>query len=190
MAIMGKRTWTTLVGPLGRGASTVVVVAAASAATVILTSTSRRVGAARGAAMGAVAFDLCGGLVAFQLRPTRKKYSESSLQSRMMFALAHVQPFLLPIIGEGSWRRATARYAAAIIATAALERFVPHSTNRRVVANCVAATVSIADLASDKSQQRWLGPVYLMKVIGGHSSISTQHDATLTATVESSGTSA
>lgn len=121
--------------------------------------------------MGIVAFDLVGGLVAFQLRPTREKYSASSLRSRMGFALAHLQPFLLPVLGEGPWRRAAARYATAVIATAVLERCATRSTSRRAVANSVAAAFSGADLATGKPQQRWFGTVYLMKVIGGHSGI-------------------
>ncbi|GAA1129551.1 hypothetical protein GCM10009670_22690 [Citricoccus alkalitolerans] len=88
-----------------------------------------------------------------------------------MFALVHLQPFLLPLFGEGSWARAALRYATAFLATTALERFVPRSASRRFVANGVAAALSSADFTTDKSQQRWFGPVYLMKVIGGHSGI-------------------
>lgn len=148
-----------------------MLAAAASSAVAVFASTSPRIGPARGAAIGAVAFDLVGGLVAFQLRPTREKYSASSLRSRMVFALAHVQPFLLPVLGEGSWRRAAARYTTAVIATAVLERCAPHSPSRWAVANSLAAASSVADLATGESQQRWFGPVYLMKVIGGHPGI-------------------
>lgn len=148
-----------------------MLAAAASSAAAVFASTSPRAGAARGAAIGVVAFDLVGGLVAFQFRPTREKYSASSLRSRLAFALAHVQPFLLPILGEGSWRRAAARYATAVIATAALERCAPRSPCRRLVANSAAAAFSVADLATSESRHRWFGPVYLMKVIGGHSGI-------------------
>lgn len=121
--------------------------------------------------MGLAAFDLCGGLVAFQFRPTREKYSRSPLQARMLFALVHLQPFLLPVLGEGSWRQATMRYATAVTSTAVLERFPPRSNSCRVLSNCAAAILSAVDLACGKSQQSWFGPIYLMKVIGGHASI-------------------
>lgn len=163
--------WHDLVGPLDRGASAVVLVVSAAAAAAVSVPTSRRAGVARGTVAGIIAFDLVGGLVAFQLPASRQKYARSTLRSRMTFALAHVQPFALPILGEGSLPRAAARYSTAVLATAALERFAPRTASRRVLANSVAALASTADVLTDVSDQRWFGPVYLMKVIGGHAGI-------------------
>ncbi|MBE1515175.1 hypothetical protein H4W26_001930 [Nesterenkonia halotolerans] len=172
MRIRGRtKFWSSLVGPLGRRESAVVLVIATSAAARISYNTSRRAGIPRGVTAGLAAFDLWGGLVAFQFQPTREQYSRSPLESRMLFALVHVQPFLLPLLGEGSWRRATGRYATAVVSTAVLECFLSYSTSRRVVANGAAAALSAADLALGAPAHSWFGPVYLMKMIGGHSGI-------------------
>lgn len=121
--------------------------------------------------MAFVAVDLVGGLVAFQLRPTREQYGRTSLGSRLTFALVHVQPFAVPLAGQGSWRRAAVRYVATVGSTAALELLPVRAASRRGVANTLGAALSAVDLASDGSPQRWFGPVYLMKVIGGHGGI-------------------
>lgn len=165
------KLWSSLVGSLGGCESVVVLITATSAASGIFYTTCRRAGMARGVGVGLIAFDLWGGLAAFQFQPTREQYSRSPLRSRMLFALGHVQPFLLPVLGEGSWRAATTRYATAVASTVVLERFLPHSASRRVVANSAAAAFSVADLVFGESGQCWFGPVYLMKVVGGHSGI-------------------
>ncbi|MGC5615086.1 hypothetical protein [Georgenia sp. Z1491] len=133
--------------------------------------TARRSGWLRGSLVGAVAFDLVGGLVAFQLPATRERYSMKAMRSRLTFALVHVQPFALPLLGEGSWRRAGLRCSTAVASTVALERLAPRSPGRRLIANGVAAALSLVDLATDSSRQRWFGPVFTMKVVGGHGGI-------------------
>lgn len=139
MRNLSSGVWGGLVGPLGRAASIGVLMAAASSAATVAASTSRRAGTGRGVALGAVAFDLVGGLIAFQLHGTRRRYAGSPLRSRLVFALVHVQPFVLPALGEGSWRRAAARYTAAVASTAVLERLAPCSASRRALANWLAA---------------------------------------------------
>lgn len=148
-----------------------VLGAAAAGAVAVGVNTVRRAGVGRSALLSCVAFDLVGGLIAFQLQPTREQYREASLQSRLAFALVHVQPFAVPLTGQGSWRRAALRYTAAVASTVALEVTLPRADSRRVAANMLAASLSFIDLASDTSQQRWFGPVYLMKVIGGHGGV-------------------
>ncbi|WP_040160655.1 hypothetical protein [Mobilicoccus massiliensis] len=62
-----------------------------------------------------------------------------------------------------------------MVATTALETLLPDSPLRRPVANVLAAGLSVLDLvASGRERQRWLGPVYLMKVAGGHAGIPRQ----------------
>lgn len=165
------QAWSELVGRLGKLESAVVLAAAAGGAVSVGVNTARQTTPARGAFLGAIAFDLIGGLVAFQLEPTRRRYVGSSFLSRLKFALVHLQPFAVPLIGEGSWKRATFRYAVSVASTLALESIRPHRPSRRRYANVLAAIVSIVDLVQTPSQQRWLGPVYLMKVIGGHGGI-------------------
>ena len=163
--------WTSLVGPLSRTESAAVLGSAGVTAAVVGVRTARRSGPVRGGLMAVVAADLAGGLVTFQLRPTRRKYGASSLRSRLTFVLVHVQPFLLPALGLGSWQRAALRYGAAVGSTAALELVPAGEPARRRLATAVAATLSVADVASDTSTQRWFGPVYLIKVVGGHGGI-------------------
>ncbi len=148
-----------------------VLSCAALSAAAAAVGTSRRLGGGRGTVVGLVAFDLVGGLVAFQMRGTREKYAQSPLRSRLIFAVAHVQPIVLPLIADGSWRRAAARYLAAVSMTAALELVVPPRMPRRLTANGVGLVLSTLDLVSGPATQRWLGPVYLMKVVGGHAGI-------------------
>lgn len=164
-------SWTRLVGPLSRTESAAVLGAAGATAAVVGATTARRSGPLRGSLMAAVAADLAGGLVTFQLRSTRVQYGASSLASRLTFAVVHVQPFLLPALGQGSWRRAAFRYGTAVGATGLLELIPAAEPARRRLAIALAATLSLADVASDHSPQRWFGPVYLMKVIGGHGGI-------------------
>ncbi|WP_159619570.1 hypothetical protein [Arthrobacter zhaoguopingii] len=156
---------------MGRNASAAVLACATLSATAAAAGTFRRIGVGRGTVVGLVAFDLVGGLVAFQMRGTREKYAQSPLRSRLVFAVAHVQPIVLPLIADGSWRRAAARYLAAVSMTAALELVVPPRMPRRLTANGVGLALSTLDLVSGPSTQRWFGPVYLMKVIGGHAGI-------------------
>ncbi len=165
------RMWREVVGPLGSNGSVAVLTCAALSATAAAVGTSRRRGVGRGTVVGLVAFDLVGGLVAFQMRGTREKYAQSSLRSRLIFAVAHVQPIVLPLIADGSWRRAAARYLAAVSTTAALELVLPPRMPRRLTANGVGLVLSTLDLVSGSSTQRWFGPVYLMKVVGGHAGI-------------------
>lgn len=167
-----KRTaWARLVGPLTGAQSAAVLAVAAAGAAAIGKHTARRTAVGRGVLLAVVAFDLIGGLVAFQLTPTREQYRKTSLRSRLVFTGVHLQPFVLPAVGQGTWKRAALRYAAAVASTVALETALPRAGSRRIVANLLAASLSVADVATDDSQQRWFGPVYLMKVIGGHAGI-------------------
>ncbi len=166
-----ERFWGRLVGPLGAGRSAGVVSAAALGTTLVAVHTKRRNGLRAATTMAPVAFDLIGGLITFQLAPTRAKYADAPLRARMMFVGAHLQPLAVPVVGGGSWKRAMARYATAIVATTTLETVLANHPRRRLVANLIAAGVSAADVATDRGPQRWIGPVYLMKVIGGHGGI-------------------
>lgn len=166
-----QRAWDEFVGPLGRLESTVVLAAASAGAVRVGVDTARRTTPARGLFLGAIAFDLIGGLIAFQLKPTRERYARSSFRSRLTFALLHLQPFAVPLAGEGSWKRAAFRYALSVASTLALETMRPQGLSRRRHANALAVSLSIVDVTRTASKQRWLGPVYLMKVIGGHGGI-------------------
>lgn len=167
-----KKAWSEVVGPLGKRESAIVLAAATAGAVCIGVDTARRTTPARGAFLGAIAFDLIGGLIAFQLEPTRERYARSSFPSRLVFALLHLQPFAVPLIGEGSWKRAAFRYTGSVACTLALETVRPHAVTRRRHANALAAAMSVVDMVGVRSKQRWIGPIYLMKVIGGHGGIA------------------
>lgn len=167
-----SRAWTLLVGPLDRKQSALVLTSATASAITVGVRT-RPAGRVRAAVTAAVAFDLVGGLVAFQLPATRAVYAPSSLISRVGFAAAHVQAGVVPLTGQGSWSTAAGRYLAALSSTVLLEVALPKSPHRRAVATVVAAAFSISDLVVSRGEeQRWLGPVVLIKVIGGHASIA------------------
>ncbi len=173
-----RKQWRGLVGSLDSTQSAAVLGTAVAGAAWAAVHTARRAGTGhtgtgrtpigRSGAIAAVGVDLIGGLVAFQLPPTRDKYAQSSARARLIFALCHAQPFLLPLLREGSWRRAAFRYLAGIAAITGLQATSLTPRDRRIAANAVAAGVSIADFATDTSPQRWFGPVFTMKVIGGH----------------------
>ncbi len=149
----------------------IALTAAGVSAAVVGVSTARRVGWIRGLVMGVVAFDLCGGLVSFQLGSTREEYAHHSDRRRLVFVLVHLQPFVLPLTGQGTWGQAVARYAAAVGGTLALERVGIRSEFRRPVANGLALALAGADLMVASPDQRWLGPVYVLKLVGGHGGI-------------------
>ena len=165
-----RRMWRGLVGDLTDAQSAAVLLAAAGSAGAVWWRT-RADGPAAALAMGVVAFDLVGGLVAFPLPGTREHYAATGPAARVGFAVVHVQPFVLPLTRQGSLRSAAWRYGGAVTATVLLEVLDPG--RRRILANAVAAALSAVDLATSAgSPQRWLGPVYLVKVIGGHGGIA------------------
>lgn len=149
----------------------VALASAGVSAAVVGVSTARREGWIRGVVMGVVAFDLCGGLVSFQLGSTREEYARHDDRRRLVFVLVHLQPFVLPVTGQGTWRRAAARYAAAVGGTLALERVGIRPEHRRPIANGIALALAGADLMVASPGQRWLGPAYLLKLVGGHGGI-------------------
>lgn len=167
---MSARAWRALMGPVSAPQAAAALAGAGTAAVTIGRRTAHRRGAARGLALGAVAFDLVGGLISFQLPPTRAAYARHGMRERLGFVAVHVQPFVLPLCGDGSWARASARYLAALAATVALEAG-PERGSRRLAANALAVALAALDAATDRSPQRWLGPVYLLKVVGGHAGV-------------------
>lgn len=163
--------WSRLVGPVGPARSALILGVAGAAALHAAVEAWRRRGPAAAVITGLVAFDLYGGLVAFQLRETRAEYAAKELGDRLVFVVLHLQPYLLPLTGQGGPGQATARYAAAVLSTGALEWLLPTSRYRRLVANAVAALLTWLDSRAPAGEQRWLGPVYLMKLTGGHGGI-------------------
>lgn len=155
-------------GPLSKRQSAAVLTVATVGTAAVTVKTARHSDPWRGAGMGTVALDLLGGLVAFQLRPTRERYGASSLRSRLTFALVHIQPFAVPALNQGSWKQAAFRYTASVISTAALETALPRANSRRLAATALGTGLSALDLALGDSPQRWFGPVYFMKVVAGH----------------------
>lgn len=167
-----RRGWHRLMGPVDRPQSLTVLAAATAAGTVVALRTARR--RARwlpAVVVGAVAVDLVGGLIAFRLEPVRRKYAAAGTLGRLAFPVVHVQPYALPLVGEGTWRRAAARHAAAIVATAVLQAAEQPPVMRRVTADGIATAVALLDVAIADGPQRWFGPVYAYKVIGGHGSL-------------------
>ncbi|WP_425307659.1 hypothetical protein AADG42_02515 [Ammonicoccus fulvus] len=171
MANRARSFWNRLMGNVTPIEGAVALASAGVSAAVVGVSTARRVGWIRGLVMGVVAFDLCGGLVSFQLGSTREEYAHHSDRRRLVFVLVHLQPFVLPLVGQGTWGRAGVRYAAAVGGTLALERVGMRPEHRRPVANGSALALAVADLMAASPDQRWLGPVYLLKLVGGHGGI-------------------
>lgn len=166
-----EELWRSIVGELTPAQSAAVLSCAASSALGVGLRTVRRAGPLRGAVMGFQAFDLVGGLVAFQWPGTRSKYAGGTGRGRLAFPVLHVQPYSVPLAGEGSWTVAAGRHLAAVASTAALDQIEMEPQRRRATANLVAAGLSLCDLAVTDSRQRWFGPVYLFKVVGGHASL-------------------
>lgn len=167
---MLRRAWSGLVGPLGAARSAGVVGAATAAGLVAGTETAARCGPGVGAFVGVTAVDLVGGMVAFQLRPTREHYARTSLSRRMALAAAHVQCFALPIVGEGTWSAAAGRWAGVVASTALLQCAVP-AAHRRPAGFVLAAGLTAADVALAGPRQRWLGPVWFTKLVAGHATL-------------------
>ena len=101
---------------------------------------------------------------------TRERYRSSSLADRLGLAAAHVQCLALPPAGEGTWSRALARWAGVVGATAVLQAVVPER-RRRAAGTALGAVLAAADLATDRSAQRWLGPVWHLKLVAGHATL-------------------
>lgn len=172
MMAESTRPWESLMGPVGRGGSATVLAVAITAGLAIGHRTRRHQGLGWALVMGVVGFDLVGGMVAFQLRPTRAQYAHHTPRARLGFVTGHLHPFLLPLSGQGSWARAMARYATAVATTVVLERCPGDSRPRRGAVMASAIALAAGDVLTDRSPQRWLGPVYLIKLVGGHGSIS------------------
>ena len=166
--------WRALMGPVSPAQGGATVAIAAAAAVGIGVGTGRRVGWRTGLLTAVVALDLVGGLISFQLPPTRAAYAQHSPQQRLGFVALHLQPFVLPLTRQGSWSRAAIRYGSALAATVGLELAGSRLPKRRLVANALAAGFAAVDFATDASPQRWFGPVYLAKLIGGHGGIAGQ----------------
>ena len=135
-------------------------------------STGSRDGAVKGVAAAGLAFDLVGGLGALHWPSNRRAFARKDVPERLLFTGIHVQPFVLPAIGQGTWGHATRRYLTALGASAALELFVPRSRLRPALATATAAVLALGDWRRSRGQQnRWLGPVILLKLISGHAGI-------------------
>lgn len=166
------RAWTDLVGRLSPAQSALVLGGAAAGAVLVAVRTvDRGDGWPARLLMAGVAADLVGGLITFQLGPTRERYAETAVASRLGFVAAHLQPFALPLIGQGSWRRAGARYATVLLTSAAVEAAALSPTTRRRIATAVGVAAALMDVVTAPPGQRWFGPVYHLKLIGGHTSI-------------------
>ena len=93
--------WRALMGPVSPAQGGATVAIAAAAAVGIGASTRRRVGWRTGLLTAVVALDLVGGLISFQLPPTRAAYAQHSPQQRLGFVALHLQPFVLPLTRQG-----------------------------------------------------------------------------------------
>ncbi|WP_295017962.1 hypothetical protein [uncultured Micrococcus sp.] len=167
---VAARVWRGLVEPLGRAESAAVLGVAAVTGLAVARQTGTRRGPGAALLLGAVAVDVTGGMVAFQLPATRERYRSSSLADRLGLAAAHVQCLALPPAGEGTWSRALARWAGVVGATAVLQAVVPER-RRRAAGTALGAVLAAADLATDRSAQRWLGPVWYLKLVAGHATL-------------------
>ena len=132
----------------------------------------RRGGTVQGAVAAMIAFDLTGGMVAFHQPATRCVYARRNLAARLLFTGMHAHPFLLAMTGQGTWKQALCRYLEVNATTAALELLVPRSRIRPVLATVIAVLLAGMDWRNSPGQQnRWLGPVFLLKLISGHAGI-------------------
>ena len=150
--------------------------AAAASGLVAGHAARRRGGTVRGAVAAMIAFDLTGGMVAFHQPVTRCFYARCNLAARLLFTGMHVHPFLLAMTGQGT-EQAVCRYLEVNATTAALELLVPRSRIRPVLATVIAVLLAGMDWRNSPGQQnRWLGPVFLVKLISGHAGIPRERD--------------
>ncbi|WP_154674333.1 hypothetical protein [Nakamurella lactea] len=162
--------WTRLVGPASRAESVAILVPAVIGGALVARSTARRRGLVRGAAAAAVAVDLIGGVVAFQTSSARSRYAESTASARMLFTAAHLQPAIMPLIGEGNWPTATRRYLLSLGGSALLTRMP--AARRRVAGLAVTLAAVAIERIGATGTDRWLGPVYLTKLLAGHGTLA------------------
>ena len=161
-----------LLGVADREAAVPVLGAASVSALAVGLSAGSRDGAVKGAVAAGLAFDLVGGLVALHWPSNRRAFARKDIPERLLFTGIHVQPFVLPAIGQGRWSHATRRYLTALGASAALELFVPRSRLRPAIATAAAAVLAVEDWRRGRGRRnRWLGPVLLLKLISGHAGI-------------------
>ena len=161
-----------LLGVADREAAVPVLGAASVSALAVGLSAGSRDGAVKGAVAAGLAFDLVGGLVALHWPSNRRAFARKDIPERLLFTGIHVQPFVLPAIGQGTWSHATRRYLTALGASAALELFVPRSRLRPAIATAAAAVLAVEDWRRGRGRRnRWLGPVLLLKLISGHAGI-------------------
>ncbi len=168
-----RGAWRGLVGPLGAASSAAVLGAAGVGVAAVTRSTRERRSWPVAGVVGVVAADLIGGMVAFQIPETRRHYAETSLGSRLVLAIGHVQCFALPLLGEGTWGRALKRWAGVVCGTMLLQSFVAEQ-DRRLVGSALALFLGSADLATDLTRQRWFGPVWAVKLVAGHATLPNQ----------------
>lgn len=162
--------WTQLVGDLDAAQSFCVMGAAAVVTHAVWRDTRSR-GLGRAVAMAVTAWDLVGGLVAFQMPPTRAKYARAGSRERMIFVLLHGQPFVVPLSGEGRFSTAAGRYLAVLGGAAVADRLISQKQRLIWSLGLAGLLVTVDLVATRDEQQRWLGPTYFMKLLGGHASI-------------------
>ena len=161
-----------LLGVADPEAAVPVLGAASVSALAVGLSAASRDGAAKGAVAAGLAFDLVGGLVALHWPSNRRAFTRKGIPERLLFTGLHVQPFVLPAIGQGTWGHAARRYLTALGVSAALELLVPRSRLRPAIATAAAAVLAVEDWRRGRGwRNRWLGPVLLLKLIGGHAGI-------------------
>lgn len=164
--------WRRLMGPVDRTTGASVLLIATTAGLAVGCRSARRRGPLIGAALGAVTVDIVGGLLSFQVPAVRRKYAEHGRLERLVFPLVHVQPYLFPIVAEGSWTVAACRHLSALGCSVALETVPLRPGVRRPAACALAVLLAAGDLLlADSGPHRWFGPAYLLKVIGGHGSL-------------------
>ncbi|GAB3623625.1 hypothetical protein GCM10027418_17080 [Mariniluteicoccus endophyticus] len=163
-----RRFWTGLVGPVPPRTSGVIMAGAGAATCAVAVSTPGPVW--RRVVMGAMAFDIVGGMVAFQVPATRAEYARKSSVEHLGFVAAHLHPAVLAALGEGSWTRNATRYAYAVAVTEGLQRAPLSPQARRRAAMALGLVAAVVDLATDRSGSRWFGPAYL-KLVAGHAGI-------------------
>ena len=149
-----------------------VLGAASVSALAVGLSAASRDGAAKGAVAAGLVFDLVGGLVALHWPSNRRAFTRKGIPECLLFTGVHVQPFVLPAIGQGTWGHVARRYLMALAASAALELLVPRSRPCPAIATAAAAVFAVEDWRRGRGRQnRWLGPVLLLKLISGHAGI-------------------
>jgi hypothetical protein len=126
-----------------------------------------------------VIVDVCGGVVANSLGTAKRFYSPAGpsrtndmrpllARSHLLFAAAHVHPFVVAVLWDGHWWWATLFYATSVCGVA-LVRHLPLYLERPAAMAVAVVSVFAAAGPPAPAGLGWLGPALVLKLVVAHS---------------------